>query len=341
MTDQGEPLGDLKRVLLGDHLDEASAGRLMAAIMDGKATDAQIGALLGALRIRSPTTEELAGFAEAMRSASRDIGDMPGTLVDTAGTGGAVVKSFNVSTTAGFVIAAAGLPVAKHGNRSVTSPSGSADVLEALGANIEQSPEGVKRTLEKAGFTFLFAPSFHPAMKHAIGPRRELGVPTVFNMLGPLTNPAKPTHQLVGVGRPELVPTIAETMRLVGIEGAVVHGSPGFDEVSIAGPTTVAYVKEDEVTTGHITPKDLGVDSADVSEVRGVPPENAAKLVREILDHGEGPRAEMVIANAGLTIYAAGAAEDPAEGVDKARQAMDDGSALKVLEAYVQASNEA
>lgn len=337
--DPKDPINELKRVLLGDILNEEGAHELMTQIMDGRASPAQIGALLGAHRIRPPSTEELGGYAQAMREAGRAIEGMPGKLVDTAGTGGASVKSFNVSTTAGFLIAAAGLPVAKHGNRSVTSPSGSADVLEALGARIEQTPEDVARILEKAGFTFLFAPSFHPAMKHAIVPRKELGVPTVFNMLGPLTNPAKPSHQLIGVGRPDLVRTIAEAMGIVGIEGAVVHGAPGFDEVSITGPTTIAYVRDGQVDTGHLTPKDLGVKSADIPEVSGVPPSDAAPLMRAILEGEQGPRTEMVVANAGVAIHAADGAQDPAEGVEIARQVLDDGSAIKTLERYVRASN--
>ncbi len=341
MSETPAPLPELKRVLYGDILEPDAAEHLMTTIMDGEATPAQIGALLGAYKLRQPTVEELAGFARAMRAACRQIEGAPARLFDTAGTGGATVKSFNVSTTAGFIIAGAGLPVAKHGNRSVTSPSGSADVLEALGAKLETSPEVVVRLLNAGGFAFLFAPSYHPAMKHAIGPRRELGVPTVFNILGPLTNPAKPSHQLIGVGHPALVRVMAETMSLVGIQGAVVHGAPGFDEVSITGPTTVAYVQDGEVETGHLTPKDLGVKSADVPDVAGVPPAQAKDLLVSILDGEQGPRTEMVLATAGLALYTAGEAEDPADGVELARQVLQEGRARKALDTYITGTNEA
>lgn len=341
MTDENDgTLPELKRVLLGDILEEDGAEALMSKIMDGQATPAQIGAFLGTYKLRQPTTTELAGFAQAMRAAGRQVTDRPDRLMDTCGTGGALVKSFNVSTTAGFIVAGAGVPVAKHGNRSVTSPSGSADVLEALGANIELDPDGVSALLDKVNFAFLFAPTFHPAMKHAAGPRGELGVPTVFNILGPLTNPSKPTHQLIGVGRPELVREVAETMSIVGIDGVVVHGAPGFDEVSIVGPTRFAHVQDGEVTTGHLTPSDLGVESADVSEVKGVPPDQAADLMRDLLAGKAGPRLEMVFAEAGVALYGADEVDDPADGVELARQVVDDGRALKTLERYVEASNE-
>jgi anthranilate phosphoribosyltransferase len=338
--DRDDPLPELKRVLLGDVLEEEAAEALMDRIMAGEATPAQIGAFLGTYKLRQPTTNELAGFARSMRAAGRQVEDRPDRLMDTCGTGGALVKSFNVSTTAGFIVAGAGVPVAKHGNRSVTSPSGSADVLEALGADIELDPEGISALLGKVGFAFLFAPTFHPAMKHAAGPRSELGVPTVFNILGPLTNPSKPTHQLIGVGRPELVREVAETMRLVGIDGVVVHGAPGFDEVSIVGPTRYAHVTGDEIETGHLTPAELGVESADVSEVKGVPPDEAADLLRDILAGQEGPRTEMVLAEAGVALWGAEEVDDPAEGVELAREVLEDGRALDTLESYIEASNE-
>lgn len=339
MTEPNPPINELKRVLLGDVLDEASAEALMTAIMKGEASPAQVGAVLGAYRLRPPLVGELAGFAKAMREHCTQVQSDRKPLVDTAGTGGAIVKSFNVSTTAGFIIAGTGVPVAKHGNRSVTSPSGSADVLEALGSKLEQGPEAVVKLLDDVGFAFLYAPAFHPAMKHAIVPRRELGVPTIFNILGPLTNPARPSHQLIGVGRPDLVPIIAETMGLVGIDGAVVHGAPGLDEVSIVGPTTVAYVHDGEVSTGHVTPRDLGVKSADVSDIAGLPPTDAAKAMREMLA-GEiaGPRTEMVLASAGLALHAAGVADSPEAGVERARSVLADGSALKVMERFVEAT---
>jgi len=337
---EDQALPELKRVLLGDLLEQSSAEDLMAEMMAGEATEAQIGAFLGTYKLRQPTTGELGGFAQAMREAGRSVDHGLDRLMDTCGTGGALVKSFNVSTTAGFIVAGAGVPVAKHGNRSVTSPSGSADVLEALGANIELEPDGVASLLDKVGFAFLFAPTFHPAMKYAAGPRSELGVPTVFNILGPLTNPSRPTHQLVGVGRPQLVREVAETMSLVGIDGVVVHGAPGFDEVSIVGPTRYARVDGGEVTTGHLTPSELGVESAEVSEVSGVPPDRAASLLQEILEGEEGPRLEMVIAEAGVALWGAGETDTPAEGVELARQVVDDGDAIDTLERYVEASNE-
>jgi len=340
MTEPRDPLPELKRVLLGDLLEEEAAESLMRSIMDGEASPAQIGAFLGTYKLRQPKTKELAGFARAMREASRPVQNTPDKLMDTAGTGGAIVKSFNVSTTAAFIIAGAGVPMAKHGNRSVTSPSGSADVLEAMGADIELPGEDIAPLLREAGFAFLFAPHFHPAMKHAARPRQELGVPTTFNILGPLTNPAKPSHQMIGVGRPELVRVIGDTMARLGVEGAVVHGAPGFDEVSIVGPTTVGYVQDGEVETGHIAPNEIGVESAEVNEVSGVPPDEAASLMREILA-GErpGPRTEMVVANAGVALYGAEAADSPADGVELARKTIADGKARKALEAYIEKSS--
>lgn len=336
-----QPLPELKRVLYGDVLEEDAAQTLMTRIMENEATPSQIGAFLATYKLRQPTTKELAGFAHAMREAGRDIPQRPDHVMDTCGTGGALVKSFNVSTTSAFLVAAAGMPVAKHGNRSVTSPSGSADVLEALGANIDIPPKRVPSLLDDVGFAFLYAPAYHPAMQHAIGPRSELGVPTVFNILGPLTNPIKPTHQLVGVGSPELVREVAEAMRLIGIQGVVAHGAPGFDEVSIVGPTRIAHVNGDTITTGHITPSELGVESAEIRDVKGVPPDQAADLMRSILEGEQGPRTEMVLAEAGVALYGADHADDPAHGVEKARRVLENGDALEVLDAYITQSNEA
>jgi len=324
----------------GRNLDEDTAYRTMAAIMDGHATDAQMAGFLVAMRMKEETVEELTGFARAMRERCALIApDVEGKLTDTCGTGGAPIKTFNVSTLSAFVAAGAGVPVAKHGNRAVTSSSGSADVLEALGANLALEPAKVKRVIESVGVGFLFAPNFHPAMRHAIGPRRELGIRTVFNILGPLTNPAGATHQVLGVYHPSLVPKLAPVLRNLGIDHAlVVHGEGGLDEISPLGPTRVGEVKDGQVSYYTINPEQFGFERASAADVSGGGPTESAEMFLSILSGDDGPRYRTVLMNAAAAIVVGGKAPDLKAGVEVARDAIQSGAALGKLRAFVEAT---
>jgi len=323
----------IRRVVDGENLSVSEA-RTASTLVFEDATEAQIGALLSALRAKGETEAEVAGFARGMYEAARRIDPDRAPLVDTCGTGGDGHDTINVSTTSSFVVAGAGVPVAKHGNYSVSSSSGSADVLEELGVTIDAEPPAVEACIEKRGMGFMLAPVFHPAMEAVIGPRKELGMRTIFNVLGPLTNPAGADAQVVGVYDPDLVPMLAAALSRMSVERAlVVHGA-GLDEFGVHGESTVAEVDGDSVTEYTVTPADLGVGSHDLSAVAGgSPTENAADL-RGILE-GEvgGAKRDIVLANAGAAIRVAGEADSLAGGVDAAREAIDSGAAAAQLEA--------
>jgi anthranilate phosphoribosyltransferase len=323
----------IRRVVDGENLSVSEA-RTASTLVFEDATEAQIGALLSALRAKGETEAEVAGFARGMYEAARRIDPDRAPLVDTCGTGGDGHDTINVSTTSSFVVAGAGVPVAKHGNYSVSSSSGSADVLEELGVTIDAEPPAVEACIEKRGMGFMLAPVFHPAMEAVIGPRKELGMRTIFNVLGPLTNPAGADAQVVGVYDPDLVPMLAAALSRMAVERAlVVHGA-GLDEFGVHGESTVAEVDGDSVTEYTVTPADLGVGSHDLSAVAGgSPTENAADL-RGILE-GEvgGAKRDIVLANAGAAIRVAGEADSLAGGVDAAREAIDSGAAAAQLEA--------
>ena len=307
--------------------------RAASTLVFEAATEAQIGALLSALRAKGETEAEIAGFAQGMREAARTIDPDRRPLVDTCGTGGDGHDTINVSTTSAFVVAGAGVPVAKHGNYSVSSASGSADVLEELGVTIDAEPPAVEACIEERGMGFMLAPVFHPAMKAVIGPRKELGVRTIFNVLGPLTNPAGADAQVVGVYDPDLVPVLAEALSRMAVERAlVVHGA-GLDEFTVHGESTVAEVDGDAVSEYTVTPADLGVDSHDLEAVAGGSPSDNAADMRGILagDLG-GAKRDIVLANAGAAIYVADEADSLAGGVDAAREAVDSGAAAARLE---------
>jgi len=325
------------RLLDGHSLTREQAYEAMMTIMRGEATPAQIGAYLIALRMKGETVDEITGSALAMRdNAVRIRPNVNGSpLVDTCGTGGDGSGTFNVSTTAAFVVAATGRPVAKHGNRSVSSRSGSADVLAALGANLDLTPEQVQGAIEEVGIGFLFAPRFHPAMKHAIGPRRELGVRTIFNILGPLTNPAHATHQVLGVFAPELTEPLAHVLGDVGVRAAfVVHGHGGLDELSVTGPNRVSALREGDVTTFELDPAELGFPRAPREALLGGDAQENARITRAILTGEEqGPKRDMVILNAAAAI--ATETGDWTSAVEEAREAVDSGRALRVLNAFV------
>lgn len=329
----------------GRSLTRSQAESVMTAIMRGEATPAQIAGFAVALRMKGETVDEVAGLAQAMRRHALKVTPPPGRkVVDTCGTGGDRLHSINVSTAAAFVVAGAGLTVAKHGNRSVSSKAGSADVLEALGVAIDLDPQAVRRCLEEVGLAFLFAPVFHPAMRHAAGPRRELEIRTVFNILGPLTNPADAPYQLVGVYEPRLVPLVAGALASLGARRAlVVHGTDGMDEITLSGPTLAARVEDGAVVEQLvIEPAQLGLTPAGPDAVRGDGPVTNARVVSDVLSGRlHGPVRDVVVLNAGAAIWTAGEAASLAEGMEVARDVLDSGRARERLEALVSFSREA
>jgi anthranilate phosphoribosyltransferase len=320
----------LARLLRGERLNEADAGLAMATIMDGDATPAQIGALLAALALRGETEDEVVGFARTMRD--RAIPFPVEAAIDTCGTGGDGASTFNISTVASFVVAGCGVKVAKHGNRSASGSCGSADLLEALGVRIDPPMEIVRRRFEATSWTFLFAPAFHAATRHAVGPRKELGVRTAFNLLGPLTNPARPSAQIVGVPRPELTGFLARCLARLGVARAwVVHGA-GLDELTLAGATSVTEVRGSEVRSFTVTPKDAGLRLAELQGLRGGDAARNAEIAREVLAGAPGPRRDVVLLNAAAALVVADKVVDLAAGVAEAAAAIDDGRAAAVLE---------
>jgi anthranilate phosphoribosyltransferase len=324
----------LARLLDGHELTRDEAREVMEEVMRGEATPAQIGGFLVALRLKGETADEIAGCAEAMRAHVLSVRPQREDLVDTAGTGGDGAGTFNISTAAALVAAAAGAGVAKHGNRAVSSSSGSADVLEALGFNLELDAPRIERSIDELGFGFLFAPAHHPAMRHAAPVRRELGARTVFNVLGPLTNPAGARAQVVGVYAPELVPTIATVLARLGARRAfVVHGAGGIDELSPAGPNLVCEVQGGRTRRREIDPQDFGVPRCRPADLAGGSPADNARTIREIFAGSDGPKREAVLLNAAGAIAAGGHARNLQEGYRVAAEAVDSGAAGERLEA--------
>ncbi len=332
----------LGRLLDGRDLSREEARAVMNEVMEGEATPAQIGGFLVALRLKGETADEIAGCAEAMRSHVLTVQPRRSDLVDTAGTGGDGARTINISTAAALVAAAAGAGVAKHGNRAVSSASGSADVLEALGFRLELPPARIERSIDELGFGFLFAPTHHPAMRHAAPVRRELATRTVFNVLGPLTNPAGTRAQVVGVYAPGLVPTVAEVLARLGARRAfVVHGAGGIDELSPAGPNLVCEVVDGSVREREIDPLELGVARCDPAELRGGSPEENAAAIRAVFSGENGGRRSAILLNAAGAIAAAGHAADLREGLELGREAVDSGAAAARLAALVEFSQAA
>ncbi|HEY80863.1 MAG TPA: anthranilate phosphoribosyltransferase [Caldilineae bacterium] len=317
-------------------LTEDEAYQVMHQIMAGEATPAQIGGYLAALSMKGETVEEIAGSARAMREHAVVVHHQAdGQLVDTCGTGGDHSGTFNISTAVAFVVAGAGAPVAKHGNRSITSKSGSADVLKALGVNLDLTPEQVGRCIDEVGIGFLYAIYHHPAMKHAIGPRRELGVRTIFNILGPLTNPASASHQVMGVFSPDLVEPIAHVLGRLGVRAAyVVHGADGLDEFSATGVNRVAHLRLGQVTSFEFDPLDLGIPRAHLHDLMGGSPEENAATLRAILAGEErGPKRDIVLLNAAAALSTEDG--DWQQGLARARESIDSGAALTRLERLI------
>lgn len=321
-----------ERVTNGDDLTQEEAREASRLIFE-EATEAQIGALLAALRAKGETEAEIAGFAEGMRDAARTIEPRNELLVDTCGTGGDEFDTINVSTTSAIVAAGVGVPIAKHGNYSVSSSSGSADVLEEAGVAVDAEPPAVEQAIEEKGIGFMLAPVFHPSMKAVIGPRKELGMRTIFNVLGPLTNPAGADAQVVGVYDPDLVPVVARSLARMDVDRAlVVHGS-GLDEIAVHGETTVAEVTGDEIEEYTLTPGNLGLKRHDIEEIAGgSPAENSADMRGIIEGEIEGAKRDIILANAGAAIYIAGETETITEGVERARHGIESGEAVAKLD---------
>jgi anthranilate phosphoribosyltransferase len=330
----------LKAVTSGRHITREEARETIKAMLGGGVNDALIAGMLVALKMKGESAQEIAGFAEGMRDVQVSIKPRAGLLVDTCGTGGDGKGTFNISTAAAIIAAAAGATVAKHGNRGVSSRCGSADVLRELGVNIDISPEKVSECIEEAGIGFLFAPIFHPAMRRVMDARRSLGVPTVFNILGPLTNPAGARAQVIGVSRQELVGVIGEVLCELETERAfVLHGKDGMDEFSLASETVVCEVHGGERTTYTVAPEELGVKRCDQHELAGGGPSDNAAIIKEVLMGAPGPCADVVAANAGFALVAGGAAESVPEGVRLARRAVETGEAMRRLERLIAVSN--
>jgi anthranilate phosphoribosyltransferase len=332
----------ISKLVSGENLKETEAFEAMEEIMSGRASKAQIGGFLTALAMKGETVEEITGCARAMRKASLTIGPFDSPLVDTCGTGADRKGTFNISTASAFVTAAAGIKVAKHGNRSVTSRCGSADLLEALGLSLEVPPQLVQRSISELGIGFLFAPAFHPAMKRAAAPRRELGFRTIFNLLGPLTNPAGAKAQVVGVFDGRWVEPLAHVLMRLGVERAlVVHGSDGLDEITLFGPTSVAELKDAQVTCYELVPEALGLKTCSEPEaIEGGDVARNVAIFRSVLAGEPGPCRDIVLANAAAAIYCGGGASSLAEGLERAAEAIDSGRAAHLVERLVSFSSQ-
>jgi anthranilate phosphoribosyltransferase len=329
----------LDAVASGQDLSVQQAAAVLTEIMSGEVSQTQIAGFLIALRTKGETVDELAGLAQAMRALATRVNARAPDLLDTAGTGGGR-SSFNVSTTAALVATGAGCSVAKHGNRSATGLSGSADLLEALGARIDLDADAVARCIDEVGFGFMFAPAHHHATRTVVGVRRELAVRTIFNFLGPLTNPAGARRQLIGVSDVRYLDTIAGALARLGVDRAlVVAGEDGLDEVSATAPTRIVEVNGEDISAYTVTPGDLGVDGDREAPPGGTPQDNAA-LARAVLDGAPGGARDLVLVNAGAAIYAAGAATSLREGVERAREAIDAGRAAQALERFIAATLE-
>lgn len=330
----------LSQLVAGESLSEEDAAACMGEIMDGAATPAQVAGFMVALRAKGETLDEVVGFVRAMRARARTV-NAGSDVLDTCGTGGDRAGTFNVSTCAAIVCAATGVKVAKHGNRAASSRSGSADVLEALGVKIDLEPVGVETCIARAGIGFCFAPVFHPAMRHAVPTRRELGIPTIFNFLGPLANPAGATRQVIGISDPRMLEVLAGALRRLGSDRVLAfHGHGGLDELATSGPSKVLEVTRDETKSWTLDPQALGLPRGDVDDLKGGTPEENAAVIRSLLKGETGPRRDIVALNAAAGLLAAGRAESIEDGMALAAGAIDSGEAERRLALLVAVSNE-
>jgi anthranilate phosphoribosyltransferase len=326
----------LNKIVQRQDLEQSEMSEMIGAIFSGTVTDAQIGAMMAALATKGETFEELAGAAQAMRRKALRVEAPASAVVDTCGTGGDAAKTFNISTTTAFVVAGCGVTVAKHGNRSVSSQCGSADLLEALGVNLNTQPEVVEEAISEIGIGFLFAPLYHGAMKYAAKARKEVGLRSIFNMLGPLTNPAGANCQLLGVYAPELTEMFAQALRMLGSKRAfIVHGHDGLDEISVCAPTRVSELDNNQIRTYDIAPEQFFEESADPRELRGGEPAENAAITRKILSGETGARRNVVLINAAAALTAAGKAGNFGDGILQAREAIDSGAAADKLEKLI------
>jgi anthranilate phosphoribosyltransferase len=324
------------------NLSEAETIDVMNQIMTGEATPLQVASFLTALRVKGETVEEITGAARVMREKAHRVNVGSKTVLDTCGTGGDQKGTFNISTASAFVVAGAGVNVAKHGNRSVSSQSGSADVLGALGVKIDAPKERVEACIDKVGIGFLFAPLLHEAMKYAVQPRRDIGIRTVFNLLGPLTNPAMASHQLLGLYSGELVGVVAHVLKNLGsVRAMAVHGLEGLDEISLCGPTKVAELRDGQVKEYTIEPEPLGLKKCRLEDLRGGNAEASAAIVRGVLRGDKGPARDVVLLNSGAALYVSGTAATIAEGLRLAAESIDSGKARQKLEQLIQMTNDA
>jgi len=329
----------VSKIVGGENLTKEEAESSMKTIMSGNSNEIEISSFLTALRMKGESPEEIASLAKVMREfASRIEPKVEGTLVDVCGTGGDMLNTFNISTTSMFVVAGAGIPIAKHGNRALTSKSGSADVLEELGVNLNSNFDKIKESIEKVGIGFMFAPMHHSAMKHVMPVRKQLGFRTVFNILGPLTNPANARAQLMGVFDPELTETLANVFKLLGLDSAIVaHGDPGLDELSTLGKTKVSELKDGEVNTYFIKPEEFGLSVAKENDIAGGSAKDNAKILTDILSGEDtGPKRDITLLNAASGILVGGMADNLTEGLEIAKESLDSGRAQKKLEEFVE-----
>lgn len=331
----------LAKLVAGNDLSVEEAKKAQEIILTGQATDAQIAAFLTALRMKGETIDEITGLASVLRDKANTIAPKVDKHVDLVGTGGDCTYSFNISTTSAFVVAAAGLPVAKHGNRSISSKSGAGDVLEALGVNISADPDVVSRCVETVGIGFMFAPHFNPAMKYVGKVRKELGFRTVFNTLGPLANPSRAKAMVVGVYDKNLTETIANAMMNMGVERAlVVSGNDNMDEITLTGATTISEIKDNTVNTYTVTPEQFGFETVELKELQGGDGKVNAQITKDILSGKEkGAKRNIVLLNAGATLYAGGMCSSIEEGIKLAEKTIDSGKAASIIDALVEASN--
>lgn len=330
----------IKTVVEGKSLSQEEAKRVMNVMLSGEATQAQLGAFLTALRMKGETLDEIVGCATVLRDKAEHISPNVQNYIDLVGTGGDGTFTFNISTTSSFVVAGAGLPVAKHGNRAISSKSGAGDVLEALGVNIMAEPQLVERSVEEVGIGFMFAPIFNKSMKYVGQARREMGIRSIFNILGPLANPSGAKHQVIGVFHPDLTEVFAQAMRIMGIESAmVVNACDGMDELSTASDTVVSEIKDGQVKNYVITPEQFGFERTIPECLQGGDAKTNAEISRDILSGTKGARRDIVVLNAGATLYTGKVAKSIEEGIEMAKDSIDSGKALKILENLIQFTN--
>lgn len=330
----------IKKVVEKDDLTFDEAQRVMGEIMEGNATPTQIACFITALRMKGETIEEISGLAQAMRAHAIKVEPKEEVVVDTCGTGGDLLHTFNISTCAAFVVAGAGVSVAKHGNRSVSSATGSADVLETLGVRINLPSGIIAKCIDEIGMGFMFAPTLHPAMKYAIGPRKEIGIRTVFNILGPLTNPASAKAQVLGVYDGKLTEKMAEVLGKLGAKHAlVVHGADGMDEISTTGKSKISEYKDGSVTTYRISPDQFNIPRTNIEQLKGGDPNQNAQILKGILKGEEGPKRDIVVLNAAAALVAAEKAKDIEEGIKLAEESINQGEALEKLKKLIECTN--